>query len=188
VTVFDNSPAQLAQDRLVADREGLDIRTVEGDMADLSAFASGSFDLIVHPCANCFVPDVHPVWREAHRVLRPGGSLLSGFCDPVLFTLDFDLEREGIATLRYGIPYSDVTSLTDDERRRYASAGEPLSFGHSLEDQIGGQCDAGFVITAMYGDVHADDHLASRFMPCFHATRAIKPDVVNGAALGHAPA
>jgi hypothetical protein len=36
VTVFDNSPRQLAQDRLVAERDALDIKTVEGDMADLS--------------------------------------------------------------------------------------------------------------------------------------------------------
>src|SRR5262249_2109595 len=37
VTVLDNSPMQLAQDRLVADRDGLTIQTVQGDMADLSA-------------------------------------------------------------------------------------------------------------------------------------------------------
>ena len=36
VTVFDNSPQQLAQDRYVARREGLDLATVEGDMRDLS--------------------------------------------------------------------------------------------------------------------------------------------------------
>ena len=35
VTVFDNSPAQLAQDRLVAEREGLPLVTVEGDMRNL---------------------------------------------------------------------------------------------------------------------------------------------------------
>src|SRR4051812_46181892 len=33
VTIYDTSPAQLAQDRLVADREGLTIETVRGDMA-----------------------------------------------------------------------------------------------------------------------------------------------------------
>jgi 2-polyprenyl-3-methyl-5-hydroxy-6-metoxy-1,4-benzoquinol methylase len=38
VTVFDNSPSQLAQDRLVADRDGLCIETVEGDVRDLSPF------------------------------------------------------------------------------------------------------------------------------------------------------
>src|SRR5205085_1973198 len=70
VTVFDNSPNQLAQDRLVADREGLALETVRGDMADLAAFPDARFDLIVHPCSNMFVPDVRPVWREAFRVLR----------------------------------------------------------------------------------------------------------------------
>ena len=32
VTVFDNSPAQLAQDRLVAETEGLTLETVQGDI------------------------------------------------------------------------------------------------------------------------------------------------------------
>ena len=58
VTVFDNSPKQLEQDRLVANRDGLLIETVEGDMADLSIFAEQSFDLIVHPVSNEFVTDV----------------------------------------------------------------------------------------------------------------------------------
>ena len=57
VTIFDNSPAQLGQDRLVAEREGLAIRLVEGDMRDLSVFPDGSFDLIFHPCSNCFVDE-----------------------------------------------------------------------------------------------------------------------------------
>jgi SAM-dependent methyltransferase len=74
VTVFDNSPGQLAQDRLVADREGLMMETIQGDMADLSVFPDGRFDLIVHPVSNVFAPDVKPVWREAYRVLRPEGS------------------------------------------------------------------------------------------------------------------
>jgi len=74
VTVFDNSPRQLAQDRLVAERDGLELKTIEGDMADLGVFRDGVFDLIVHPVANCFVPDLQPVWSECSRVLRVGGE------------------------------------------------------------------------------------------------------------------
>lgn len=175
VTVFDNSPRQLERDREVADRESLALNTVEGDMADLSCFMPESFDLIVHPCSNCFVPDVRRVWREAARVLRRGGALLSGFCDPIIFAVDPDLEKQGLAQLRFAIPYSDLTSLSDEERRRYTDAGEPLSFGHSLEDQIGGQCDAGLVIAGVYSDKHIEPHLISQYLPCFYATRAIKP-------------
>jgi hypothetical protein len=43
VIVFDNSPKQLGQDRGVAEREGLKIETVEGDMAVLSAFVGRRF-------------------------------------------------------------------------------------------------------------------------------------------------
>jgi SAM-dependent methyltransferase len=175
VTVLDASPAQLAQDRLVAERDGLEITTAQGDMADLSRFPPGSFDLIVHPCSNCFVPDVRRVWREAFQVLRHGGTLLSGFCDPVLFSVDAELEKQGIARLAHEIPYSDLTSLSAEERERYLAAGEPLAFGHSLEDQIGGQTDAGFVLTGLYDDRHIEGDVVSRYMPCFHATRALKP-------------
>ena len=67
VTVFDLSDEQLEQDKFVSERDGLDLRTVQGDMTDLSMFEDANFDLIVHPIANCFVPDVNPVWREAFR-------------------------------------------------------------------------------------------------------------------------
>ena len=82
VTVFDNSPAQLNQDRSVAEREGLTIELIEGDMRDLSCFQDERFDLIFHPCSNCFVPELAPVWREAARVLKTGGEMLSGYEQP----------------------------------------------------------------------------------------------------------
>ena len=43
VTVFDNSPKQLEQDRLVAERDSLSIETIEGDMTDLSGLADLPF-------------------------------------------------------------------------------------------------------------------------------------------------
>jgi SAM-dependent methyltransferase len=176
VTVFDNSPAQLERDRMVAERDGLTIRTVQGDMRDLSAFADGSFDLVVHPVSNCFVPEVRPVWREAFRVLRPGGRLIAGFVNPLVFAVDPDLDAQGVAQLRYPLPYSDLESLTAQERARYTDAGEPLVFGHTLEDQIGGQLAAGFSIIGFYED-HANDDQGAihRYMAGYMATCALKP-------------
>ena len=43
VTVFDNSPRQLGQDQMVAARDGLELRTVLGDMRDLSAFGDATY-------------------------------------------------------------------------------------------------------------------------------------------------
>lgn len=175
VTVLDNSPGQLAQDRLVAERESLDLKTVEGDMRDLSGFADGSFDLVFHPVSNLFVPEVRPVWTEAFRVLRGGGTLLAGFLNPVCYVFDRALQDErGELRVRYSLPYSDAEDLDAEERRRLAEAGEPFEFGHTLEDQIGGQTDAGFLISGLYEDRHRDDVLADH-MPTLIATRAIKP-------------
>lgn len=176
VTVFDNSPAQLAQDRSVAERDGLRMELVQGDMADLSLFADESFDFIFHPCSNCFVPHIRPVWREAFRVLKKGGDLLSGFSNPIVFSFDPDLEAQGILRMKYKIPYSDLTSLTDEERKRYTEKGEPLAFGHTLEDQIGGQLDAGFVLTGFYEDSWTPEQgPIHEYMSVYMATRARKP-------------
>jgi SAM-dependent methyltransferase len=174
VAVLDNSPAQLAQDRLVAEREGLDLETFEGDMADLSRFEDGSFDLVFHPVSNCFAASVRPVWREAFRVLRRGGLLLAGFNNPALFIFDLEDGRQHRLEVRYRLPYSDLESLNGEERERVLSSGRPLEFGHTLEDQIGGQLDAGFRLTALYEDRHRDLRVAE-FMPTYVATRAVKP-------------
>lgn len=174
VTVVDNSPRQLAQDRMVAQREGLSITTEQGDMADLSRFGDGSFDLIVHPVSNLFVPAVRPVWNEAFRVLRSGGELMAGFCNPVMYIFDMALADEGVLEVRHKLPYADLTHLTAEERQRYVDDLQPLEFGHTLEDQIGGQLDAGFVLTGFYEDRWPGQAL-SEYMPHYMATRAHKP-------------
>jgi ubiquinone/menaquinone biosynthesis C-methylase UbiE len=109
VTVLDNSPKQLAQDAFVAERESLDMKTVQGDMRDLSAFDDESFDLVFHPVSNLFVPEVGPVWNEAFRVLRKGGVLLAGFLNPVVYVFDLELaDRTGEVRVEYILPYSDA--------------------------------------------------------------------------------
>ncbi|HEX2181714.1 MAG TPA: class I SAM-dependent methyltransferase [Rubrobacteraceae bacterium] len=176
VTVLDNSPKQLAQDRLVAERDSLTLETVQGDMADLSRFDVESFDLVFHPVSNLFVPDVRPVWAEAYRVLRRGGSLLAGILNPVVYIFDLKLaDRDGELRVRYTLPYADATSLSEEEIRRQVERGEPLEFGHTLDDQIGGQIDAGFLIAGFYEDRHGDDDPIAAYMPTLIATRAIKP-------------
>lgn len=152
VTVLDFSRSMLEHDRMVIQRDQLAMTAVEGNIDDLSRFEPGSFDLIVNPCSSCFVLDVRRMWREAHRVLRRGGALLAGFCDPVLFAVD-----AGSTQIKHMIP-----------------AAGTCVHGHTLEDLIGGQTDAGLMIKGFYGDRGLESDLVSRCMPCFGATRAVK--------------
>jgi SAM-dependent methyltransferase len=178
VTVFDNCPAQLAKDELVARREGLRIELAQGDMRDLSAFADGSFDLIVHPVSNCFVDEPERVWRECHRVLTSGGALIAGFCNPLSYIFDLAAWDEGRLEVKHSIPYSDVAQLPPEELAARFEAKDTLEYGHSLESQIGGQIAAGFSIVGFYEDSsgHAvtEGGLLDPHIKTFIATRAVK--------------
>jgi hypothetical protein len=87
---------------------------------------------------------------------------------------DDDKLDAGVLEVRYPVPFSDVDHLTDAERAEIIESGEPLVFGHSLADQIGGQLEAGFAITGYLECGRGDDHLPDRFVPPYIATRAVK--------------
>jgi SAM-dependent methyltransferase len=177
VTVLDNSPLQLQQDRFVAERDGLTIRTVEGDMRDLSLFAAGSFGLIFHPVSNTFVPDVRPVWQECFRVLCTGGVLLAGFMNPAVYLFDYALaDSTGVLQVKYRLPYSD-DDLPEAERNKIIGEGQRFEFSHTLQEQIGGQLEAGFVLTGFFEDgppPSKNEPVATYMAECI-ATRAVKP-------------
>ena len=178
VISFDLSEEQLNKDRLVADRDGLDLRCVQGDMRDLACFRDASFDLIFNPVSTAFVPDLRPVWAECARVLRGGGRLLTGFMNPSFYLFDPDeAQRTGELTVRFRLPYaeSDPTVLSP-ERAAELQNGEAMEFSHSLEDQIGGQIVAGFHLAGLYEDHWSDDSTPlNPYSPMTIATLAIKP-------------
>jgi SAM-dependent methyltransferase len=178
VTVFDASALQLEHDRRVADRDGLSLRTVQGDMRDLSVFADASFDVVFHPISNLYVPDVRPVWRECFRVLQAGGGrLLSSFYNPVVFVGDRspELAQQGLIRPCFAVPYSDIRDLAPEALAQKQSAGDALVFGHSLSEQIGGQLEAGFVLKGFYEDRQPKPRFViDNFLPTFLATLALK--------------
>ena len=169
VTIFDNSDRQLEQDNIISDKHNLNIKTVQGDMKDLSVFEDNSFDLIFNPCSIVFVDDVLPVWSECYRVLKPGGVLMAGLINPIIFQLDDESLK-----LIYKQPFSDLHSLPKAKLEKLKEENEPLVFGHSLSDQIGGQLDAGFTLTAMFEDTWDVENVMNDFMPSFIGTRAVK--------------
>jgi SAM-dependent methyltransferase len=167
---------QLAKDKLVADRDGLDIRLVQGDMSDLSCFSDTSFDLIFHPVSNVFSQTIRPVWQHCQRVLKHGGRLLSGFMNPDFFLFDhYDIAAGGPIEVRFALPNADIDLLDPTELAKRKASGVALEFSHSLDDQIAGQIDAGFIIAGFFEDKW--DNAATplnAYMPTSMATLALK--------------
>jgi ubiquinone/menaquinone biosynthesis C-methylase UbiE len=175
VVSFDLSDVQLEKDRMVAEREKLDLVCIRGDMADLSEFTSESFDLIFHAVSNVFVPDVEIVWKECYRVLKSGGELLAGFMNPSFFLFDHDQsERTGKIEVKYKLPYAEPASLDEAGLQKLEKSERAFEFGHTLESQIGGQLNAGFTISGFYEDYWTDEIPLNSFSPSYIATKSTK--------------
>lgn len=174
VTVTDISKMQLEQDKKVAKRDGLTLKTVQGDMTNLSNFEDEYFDIVVNPVSNLFVKDVQPVWNEVSRVLKSKGTLISGFTNPLLWIFDDNQERKGILDVKHSIPSSTLDYLSKDEIQDYIDTSQTIEYAHTLEDQIQGQIDAGFAILGFYEDDFGGTRIIDKHIKTFIATRALK--------------
>lgn len=177
VTVLDLSTEQLNKDRQVALRDDLKLITVQGDMTNLDMFADNSFDLIIHPISNLYVSDVTKVWQACYRVLNTGGRLISSFYNPVVFIHDKDpkYHTEGIIKPKYKIPYADLRDLEQQQIADKKNNDEAFVFGHSLQDLIGGQLKAGFLIKEYEEAFQPNPRFViDHYMPTFMGTVAIK--------------
>lgn len=167
-TVLDYTPSQLASEELVAKREGYEIDIVRADMSQPLPFADESFDLIFHPVSNCYIREVKPLWRECLRVLAPGGRLLAGLDNGVNYL--FDAAEEHVIN---SLPFDP---LANPEHRAQLEADDSgLQFSHTLEEQIRGQLQAGFVLLDCYEDTNGEGNLHERNVPTYWATLAEKP-------------
>lgn len=169
-TVMDYSDAQLNFERAVAEREKYDIEILKGDMTKRFPFEDESFDLIFHPVSNAFVEDVGHVWNECFRVLKPGGILLAGMDNG----LDFLIEDDSTLPLKIEneLPYNPL-KFSPEKQQELIDSGMGFQFSHTMEEQVGGQLKAGFILTDLYEDRDRDG-LIQRFAPQYIATRAVK--------------
>jgi ubiquinone/menaquinone biosynthesis C-methylase UbiE len=177
VTMIDASPKQLAQDEYVAKREDLNIRIIEGNMADLSAFEDDSFELIFNPPSTMFIPVLAPIWRECYRVLSAGGLLMTGFMNPDEFVFDdVAIDEKGVLEVKHSLPYVEHETLSKEVLEQRIQNKDMFHFSHTMETQLGGILKAGFVLTDFYEDrrPEEDGNPIQHYMPSYYVARAQK--------------
>jgi SAM-dependent methyltransferase len=167
-TVLDYSDKQLASERLVAEREGYNIEIIKADMTKTFPFTDETFDLIFHPVSNCYIENVYHVWNECFRILKKGGILLAGMDNGLNFLFDDDEKSLKISNK---LPYNPLKDNTQLKKLEENDNG--IQFSHTMEEQIGGQLKAGFILKDLYEDYN-DSGLLKEYAPTFIATKAIK--------------
>lgn len=167
VTAVDNSPRQIERDLKTLRAAGLEAIVKLGDMRDLSQIDDSEFDYVFVGLGTQFLPDPEPVWRETTRVLCPGGQLIAAIVNPIAYTFDWNEYKDGKLRIVHPLPYSDLTSLSREEREACFDAADPLEFGHTLEQQIGGIIASGLVLTGFLEDVAPAEPSAAYFATYF---------------------
>lgn len=173
VTVTDVSARQLENERLVAAREGYDVRVLEADMSQPFPFPDACFDLIFNPVSNCYIRDILPMQRECARVLRPGGVLMTAFVKEEHFLFEPDFRREDALISRHPLPFDPLRDLTEAQRRQKLDGRMPLAFSHTLTEQLGGLMQSGFELTDIFEDGDGGG-LFDKWMRSYVAVRAVK--------------
>ncbi len=131
VTVVDIAQGQLRGDREAAAHYGYEIRTIHGDMRDLSPLEDESFD-IVYGTGICYVPDAREVYRQVARVLRTGGLYRTDWGQPAIHFLAFDGSGYRIAK-----PYKENIDRREDGG---------IEFRHYIDDIFAGLLEVGFLV------------------------------------------
>ena len=165
--VLDYSEKQLQSERMVSQREGYQIDIIRGDMTKPLPFDDETFDLIFHPVSNCYVKEVKPIFKECARILKKGGILLSGLDNGVNYLVNDD-ETMIVNTM----PFDPLQN--EAQRKQLEESDCGMQFSHTVEEQIGGQLEAGLMLTHIYGDTNGEGRLHEMNIECYFATRAVK--------------
>src|SRR5215204_386371 len=88
VTVFDFSETQLERDQSAAADYNVQIKTVIGDMRDLSVFDPQHFDIVWQPPSINYVGECGKVIEEVSRVLKKDGFYHLEFANPLTIAID----------------------------------------------------------------------------------------------------
>lgn len=141
---------------------------IRGDMTKRLPFEAESFDIIFHPVSNCYVEEVKPIWKECYRILKPSGILLPGMDNGINFLFTGDDEKEVVNSF----PFNPLKNA--EQMKQLEKDNDGVQFSHTLEEQIGGQLEAGFQLTDLYEDTNGSGRLHEMNIPCFIATRGLK--------------
>lgn len=191
VTVFDISEEQLERDKLAAEHYDVEIKTVQGDMRNLSGLEKGSFDIVYHPYSINFVPDSTKVFEQIAEVIKNGGIYYFSFANPFIMGItQTNWNGEGYLLKEPYVSKAEIT-YNDQDWVYDKTENEPIlkskEYRHTLSEIINGLVSLGFLIRHVSDneDMHPDlksapgswDHFVAFAPPWLNVLTVYKPDL-----------
>lgn len=137
VTVIDIAEGQLEGDKKAAAHYGYKVKTIQGDMSDLSMLKDNSFDLVYQAPSMAYIPDVKKVYSEVARVLRSRGLYRADAQNPQSqFVDESSWDGKGY---RISVPYAV-------KEKQRAEDENVIEYRHYLDEIFNGLIKCEFVI------------------------------------------
>ena len=70
------------------------------------------------------------------------------------------------------LPFDPLTN--EEQRKQLEATDDGMQFSHTLEEQIGGQLEAGFLLLELYEDTSGEGRLHELNIPTFLAMRSVR--------------
>lgn len=150
VTSLDISARQIEKDRKALELYSLEAETIVGDALSLP-FEDESFDSVVNPISLNFVEDIERAYAEVDRVLKKRGAFMMAIANPSLYLFD-EKKQEKKLIVKYTLPFSSTTSLSQKEFQKRIKRGDTMEFSHTLETIITPLLRRGFVMEDFFTD------------------------------------
>lgn len=144
VTGVDFSPAALRSAAAFAERLGVAVRWIEGDVLEARSLVEGDFDLVYTSIGTItWLPDLSRWARQISALLRPGGTFYIRDGHPALYALD---EHADVLHVRY--PYFNTgDAQVWDETTTYSGDGvvahsRTFQWAHSISEIVSALLEA----------------------------------------------
>ena len=99
VIAVDRSIAQLQLARKLADEAETRVEFHESDVADLAFLRADSIDMAFSTCVLGEVEDIDRLFRQVHRLLRPGAPFIFSIEHPMALAVGRELDEPGALPL-----------------------------------------------------------------------------------------
>lgn len=160
-TVIDISDLQLESERVVAQREGYDIRIIKGDITKPLPFDDEEFDIIFSPVSYCYLEKLDGLFKECFRVLKQDGKYMLGVDNAINYITNDE------TTIMNRFPFNPL--IHEEQMKSCMEDDCGVQFSHSTEEVIGGLLHTGFTIKDIYDDINNYGRLAELKIPTYYA-------------------
>ena len=130
-------------------------------------FGEQRYDVIYSAATIQWIPE-DIAFSKTYALLKPGGILLCGLGNEVNYLVNDDETM-----IVNSMPFNPL--VNEQQRKQLEEDDCGMQFSHTVEEQLGGQLEAGFVLTGIFGDTNGEGRLHEMGVETYLATRAVKP-------------